>query len=114
MFHFDNQLPGASVPAAGLEYDNRYRVYAVSWQEITTVRFSRYLEWGMNTGWWVTTADGSGFEILDEWADRRKLLAAFRKHLPAFAIREAKRGLRSWKEGTWICFHRPATSALLK
>jgi hypothetical protein len=102
------------ISAAGLEYDDRYRVYVVKWQEITKVRFSRYLEWGVKTGWWVTTADGSGFEILDEWQDRRRVLAAFRKYLPGFAAREAKRGLRSWKEGVWICFQRANIGALLE
>jgi hypothetical protein len=104
-----------AVSAEQLVYEERSgEKREVAWSEIVKVRLVREQLWGLQSSWLISKQDGHILEIMDEWIDRRRLLAAFRKHLPGFATREAKRGCRSWKEGSWICFQRPAASALLE
>ena len=71
----------------GLEYEeNSWRKFAIRWNEITSVKFMRYFEWDQQRSWILIKDDGQVIEICDEWPDRRKLLSAFRRHLPGLML----------------------------
>jgi hypothetical protein len=85
----------------------------VAWDEIAGIVFVRteamfpdlhgpYLE----TYWILKKGSGETVEVMDEWSNRRRLLAAFREFCPEFDTAEARLGLRSRKDGKWNCFWR--------
>ena len=56
--------------------------------------------------WFVCLRDDTFVEVMDEWPHRRQLLRAFREHLPRFDEKAARKGLRAWGEGRWLCYKR--------
>jgi hypothetical protein len=77
--------------------------------EITGVRFVRELadfEWGIESNWIVYMLDGRRIEMAAEWPHRRQVMRVFARRLPGFDVVSAKKGLRAWKKGVWLCFEK--------
>lgn len=54
--------------------------------------------------WLVQSGSHPWIEVMDEWPHRKRLLRAFREHLPHFDEAAARAGLRAWGEGRWLCY----------
>jgi len=105
---------------SGLEYQGlASERLTVPWTDIESIVFYRdealfpdltgpYLE----TMWIVKNQDGKVIEVMDEWGNRARLLAAFRKCLPGFDFVQGRHGLRSRKAGRWTCFQKPSATSL--
>jgi hypothetical protein len=107
------------VTEGGIEYENlSRRTWNIAWSEITSVTFYRgsdpYAE-ALNESSWLlrrmVNNELENIEIVDELPNRRALLMGFRKFLPGFDVSQAKRALRSWKRGYWLCFPPVASAA---
>lgn len=72
--------------------------------KLQLVRERAVFDTGIESKWVVYTADGRRIEVMDEWPDRKRLMRLFSRRLPGFDVAAAKRGLRAWKEGVWVCF----------
>jgi hypothetical protein len=89
------------------------QVYVIVFDEIERVEFVReealfddlygpYLE----TKWNVRARDTFAAEIMDEAANRRKLVGAFVRVLPGFQEAALAMALGSEEPGRWVCFDR--------
>jgi hypothetical protein len=79
--------------------------------EITGVRFVRELaayEAGIVSKWIVYTLNGKRIELAAEWPHKRQVMDVFAKRLPGFDVVSAKKGLRAWKKGVWLCYESQA------
>jgi hypothetical protein len=100
---------------SGLEYEPIWKErLIIPWQEIESVVFCRepaVFEDYLETKWLIkTNRNERAGEIMDEWGNRSAMVRALRKFLSEFDRREASKGLRSRKEGKWVCFQRPPYS----
>jgi hypothetical protein len=106
------------VSDSGLEYEplSRRRL-SLDWKEIESVVFCReeaaFPDFGpyLETKWFIRKHDSQLVEIMDESSNREHLMHAFCECLPDFDATEAWQGLRSEKEGRWLCFTNPGRTA---
>ncbi len=79
--------------------------------EIAGVQFVRELadfEWGIVSKWNVYMLDGKRIEMAAEWPHKRQVMRVFSKRLPGFDVVSARKGLRAWKKGMWLCYESQA------
>jgi hypothetical protein len=94
-----------------IEYVASGRREVIRLEEIAKVQLVRersVFDTGIESKWVVHAADGKRVELMDEWPHRKQLMRAFDRGLPGFDVASAKKGLRAWKEGVWLCFESPA------
>ena len=90
-----------------IEYGAAGQKHLIRFDEIARLEYVREHEIyvsGIESKWMVYFHDGSRREVLDEWADGRRLRRVFEKHLPGFDKKAARRGRRAWREGKWLCY----------
>jgi len=82
----------------------------IAWKDIEEVVFCReeavfpdpgpYLE----TKWLIKVrGKPRACEVMDEWGSRTAMIRALGNCLPGFDMGEARRGVRSRREGKWLC-----------
>ncbi len=77
--------------------------------EITGVQLARELadfDSGIVSKWIVYTLNGEQIELAAEWPHKRQVMRVLAKRLPGFDVVSAKKGLRAWKKGIWLCFEK--------
>jgi len=89
------------------------QVFVVVFDDIDKVEFVRREAlfpdlWGpsVETIWIIHVRNGFAVELMDEEADRKRLVRAFARELAGFQEAEVAMGLASEEEGAWECFNR--------
>jgi hypothetical protein len=94
-----------------IEYVAFGRKDVIRLDEVATVWFVRELaafESGIVSNWIVYMLDGRRIELAAEWPHKRQLMRVFARRLPGFDLASARKGLRAWKKGSWLCFESQA------
>ena len=101
---------------SGIEYEPLSKEKTtIAWKDIKEIVFcreeavfpdpGRYLE----TKWFIKTHHRERvYEVMDEWGSRTAMIRAFRDCLPRFDVSEARKGVRSRRQGKWMCLERQA------